>query len=260
MTSTILDSSWTKFHWAQKHLYAFDRALQRVFHPNPYPISIKTEVNVRGDTAIAFARVAAVPLMSKECSTTLGDTLQNFRAALDHLAWDLVKIGGTPRPKRPDLIYFPLARRFNSWRGSIDTKLPGVANDHRAIIRTYQPYGRKPGQKAVRRLRDLSDGDKHRVLVPIAMNVHPRLIARVETNWVVTRQDYLVVKPTRLKVNTPLLRIHLVRPQGSGGDCEVDVNGEFPVYPALPGGAPVAALGEIRDTVFEILKRFDDIL
>ena len=38
------------------------------------------------------------------------------------------------------------------------------------------------------------------------------------------------------------------------------VNGQFPVYPALPHGAPPSALLEIRNAVLEILSEFDTMI
>jgi hypothetical protein len=241
-------------------LQALDRALQRSFDPQTHPVSVKVEVQVTGDAAVALVRVATVPLVRDDCGLTLGDVLQNFRAALDHLAWDLVKIGATPKPAYPQGIYFPMAPSHKSFSKTINTKLPGVPKGQRAVVRRYQPYRRGMGPQAVRRLRDLSDHDKHRVVVPVTRNVSPHLNIAVESNWLVTSLRYLVTKPIRLKVNTPLMRIDLARPRGLAADCQVGVNGQFPVYPALPHGAPSTALMDIRDTVLEILNEFDAML
>jgi hypothetical protein len=98
------------------------------------------------------------------------------------------------------------------------------------------------------------------VVVPVTRNVSPHLNIGVQSNWVVTSYQYLITKPTRLKVNTPLMRIELVRPPGLATNPQVGANGQFPVYPALPGGAPPSALLDIRNTVLEILTEFDTLL
>jgi len=255
-----LASSWAKFNWAQQHLQALDRAFQRSFDPDTHPVSVKVEVQVTGNTAVAEVRVATVPLVRDDCGLTLGDVLQNFRAALDHLAWDLVKIGATPKPAYPQGIYFPMAPSFRKFSNGLNTKLPGVPQSHRAVVRRYQPYRRGNGPKAMRRLRDLSDHDKHRVVVPVTRNVSPDLNLAVQSNWTVTDLRYLVRRPTRLKVNTPVMHIELSRPTGAAANCEVGVNGQFPVYPALPDGAPPSALMDMRNTVLEILTEFDTII
>ena len=260
MPDSPLQSSWSKFNWAQKHLAAFDSALQRSFDPQRHAVSVKAEIKVSGDTAEAIVRVASIPIVRDDCGLTLGDALQNFRATLDHLAWDLVKLGSIPRPKRPQDIYFPMAKSFQTWKGRVDDWLPGVPPKQRATIRRYQPYRRGPQSRAMRLLRDLSDHDKHRVMVPIAMNTQPNPSFTVQSHWTVSTLHYLVNRPMRLKVNTPLARIDLVRPRGFTGGCDVNVNGQFSVYPALPGGQPASRLGEIRETVFEILSEFDAIL
>lgn len=260
MPNDLLASSWTKFHWAEKHLVSLDRTLNRSFNPNTHPVSVKTEVKVSGDAAVALVRVAHVYLVGTDCGLKLGDVLQNFRAALDHLAWDLVRAGATPRPPRPDQIYFPMLRNYASWKNRIDNMLPGVPDEQRAVIRRYQPYGRGPGAKAIRLLRNFSDGDKHRVMVPVTRNALPSLYFNARSTWRVRDVKPFVTRPTRLKVNTPLWRVELERPPsytGYAGDCQVDVDGEFPVLPTLPRAQPMTVLGEIRNTVLEILTEFD---
>jgi len=240
--------------------------LQRSFDPKTHPVPIKADIEITGDAAVAMVHPASVPLVRDDCGLTLGDVVQNFRASLDHLAWDLVwdqvKAAGAPRPKRPQDIYFPMAKNFKTWTTGVNAKLPGVPDDQRAVIRRYQPYRRGRGPRAMRWLRDLSDRDKHRVTVPVARSMLPQPYAGVESNWRVSFLQFLVKRPVvNLTIKTPLLRIDLVRPPGVTGDCHVNVQGEFPVQPALRRGRPVmVVMVDIRDTVLEILTTFDEML
>lgn len=113
-----------------------------------------------------------------------GDGVHNLRSALDHLTWQLAchKTGGADLPGVPDQearkVQFPLddsppahgnPRRFRE-NGSLKHVLP----EHRAIIYEHQPFGSRfdfsygtihPFIK----LRKLSNTDKHRTIMPIAM-------------------------------------------------------------------------------------------
>ena len=153
-----------------------------------------------------------------------------------------------------------MLRNSRSWKGRIDDMLPGVSPGNRAFIRRYQPYRRGPRPKAIRLLRNLSDIDKHRVMVPVTRNALPAVNVSLGSSWVISDWELLVNRPTRLKVNTPLLRVRAVRPDGFTGEFNVNVGGEFPVVPTLPGGHPLAVLGDIRETVLEILSGFDTML
>lgn len=260
MPNDLLASSWAKFHWAEKHLASLDATLQRSFDPKTHPVSVKADIEISGDTAVAVVRVASVYLVGTDCGLALGDALQNFRAALDHLAWDLVRVGATPNPNSPHRIYFPMVRNFGEWTSRVDALLPGVPEEQRAVIRRYQPYRRGPGPKSIRLLRNLSDHDKHRVTVPVTRNTLRSLNLSVQSNWAIRQFEQLIKGPTSLKVNTPLVRIQTARPPGADSDCEVNVDGEFPVYPSLPRGEPMTVLGEMRNTVLEILTKFDALL
>src|SRR4051794_3018961 len=108
MTVDPLASAWAKYHWASKHMKRVETAFERAFDQELYPFSVKTEVETLGDEATALARVDRLPVIAGDFGLALGDVIQNFRAALDHLAWGLVKFGHEPRPRRPQDVYFPM--------------------------------------------------------------------------------------------------------------------------------------------------------
>ncbi|MPZ92594.1 MAG: hypothetical protein GEU68_13330 [Actinobacteria bacterium] len=127
-------------------------------------------------------RVAEAPVLGRAHGVLLGEILHNFRGVLDHLAWSLVASKGRKRLTRAQgrNVAFPLTRtranlgrRWHQW-------LPGVAEDQFwTLFDRYQPYRRTIQGVAMRRLRNLSDIDKHRVIVPTVvlpqvgdLNVH----------------------------------------------------------------------------------------
>ncbi len=115
--------------------------------------------------------------------TVLGDVLHNFRCALDHLVCQLVLLN-TGRECTGDN-QFPICTtgenywsRGKSGRNTRDWRLQGVADEHKAIIDTLQPYrthGMRPNQiEVLAGLQKFSNLDKHRLIHPtlFAVDVH----------------------------------------------------------------------------------------
>ena len=181
-----------------------------------------------GNTAVV--RITSLPNIRTDYGLTLGDTIQNFRAALDHLAWCLVKLGHDPRPSEPQRVYFPMAASGKSFRSRVDEWLPGVPADYRAIIRRYQPYRSGDRAKAIRWLRNLSNTDKHRVLIPAVVSLGG-ISLQVTTNWPVQRVEPLIKGSRALNVGTPLMRVTLTPILGT--DCQMQVHGNLASFPSL---------------------------
>jgi hypothetical protein len=239
-------------------MQALDGAFGQFLDTDAHGVPVDSDIKVDGDSAVVLVSVGTLPLIPTDCAMILGDVLQNFRAALDHLAWDLVKIGTNPHPKKPQDVYFPTARSTKTWRENVERWLPGVPKTQRRIIKKYQPYGRGNGAKAIRWLRNLSDADKHRVMTPVVMNVS-QVNLSVTSNWTVSNLDYLVRRPQRLNVGTKLARAKFVR--SGPDDCQVKVEGRLPLYPAVTYRRPLGdVLLGISETVLEILTEFDERL
>lgn len=259
MATHPLSTAWAKYNWASKHMDAVAKAIQRSVDPNAHPIAV--DVNIEpphGNTAVV--RVTKLPKLQTDYGLTLGDTIQNFRAGLDHLAWCLVKLGDDPRPANPQSVYFPMARSGKSFRGRINEWLPGVSQEYRAIIRRYQPYRSGDRAKAIRWLRNLSNTDKHRILIPAVVSLGPFNLS-VLANWPMQQSgvDHLVTGRRALNVGTPLLRVPLIPVLGT--QCQVQVQGNIACFPSIGYGAAVGdVLTLIRSTVFEILDTFDKLL
>lgn len=257
MATDPMGSAWHKYHWASKHMEAVAAAIERSVDPNVHPIAVQIKREPpNGNTAVV--RVSSLPNIRTDYGLTLGDTIQNFRAALDHLAWCLVKVGHDPRPSKPKRVYFPMAASAKSFRGQVEEWLPGVPADYRAIIRRYQPYRSGDRAKAIRWLRNLSDTDKHRVLIPAVVSLGA-INLQVTTNWPVQRVEPLIKGRRALDVGTPLMRVTLMPILGT--DCQVQVHGNLASFPSLGYGVPIGdALTLMRSTVLEILATFDGLL
>jgi len=71
----------------------------------------------------------------------LGDVVSDFRACLNYLAWDVVRVGTEPKPRDRGRVKFPIVTtnrdRFDA---AANICLPGVRAEHVAIIERHQPY------------------------------------------------------------------------------------------------------------------------
>jgi hypothetical protein len=261
MATHPLENSWAKYNWARQHMDSVQQALVRSLDPNAHPVTLDLQVEERALSAITTVRIGQLPTIRREIGLALGDVLQNFRASLDHLAWTLVRLGTTPRLSEDAArrVYFPMARNTHSWRSNIEGWLPGVDDEYRKIVRRYQPYRRGIQAKAMRWLRNFSDRDKHRVLIPAVIN-QSQINLGVLSNWPFGGPPEMLIKGRRaLYVGTPVLKATLLRPRPT--KCEVQVQSQITIYPSLGYGVPIDhALAAIQATVLEILSIFDNLL
>ena len=236
---------------------AVNKALQRSLDPSLHAVAFDAKIEAATHGTRAVIAISALPRLRNDCGLTIGDVIQNFRAALDYLAWDLVRTGSTPRPVNPRLVQFPMATSFKAFRGRLATQLPGVSTDFRAIIRRYQPYRRGEGPTAIRWLCNLSNMDKHRVLIPTLVNVSEVRNLTLSSSWPIERIDWLITKPQSLNVGTDVLQVDLSR---GIGDCQVNVQGDVALFPSLGYARDImSSLTKIRSTVLEVLTEFDDL-
>jgi hypothetical protein len=257
MTADPLGSAWAKYHWASKHMERTDGAIKRSLEPDVDPITFKGKIEPDGERAKALIRIATLAPLRPDCGLALGDVFQNFRAALDHVAWGLVGIGSDPHPSSPDKVYFPMAKSGAHFAKKVDEWLPGVSQDYRRVIRRYQPYRRGDGSRAIRWLQKFSNKDKHRVLIPTVLN-QSELNLNVTSNWPISRMEWLVRQPRALYAGAPVLELGL---HPTNEKCQVKVEHTVLLYPSLGYGVPMGdALTLIRATVLEILGAIEEML
>jgi hypothetical protein len=253
-----LSNSWTKFHWASQHMTAVNKALQRSLDTNLHAVTFETKIEAEARGARAVIAISALPRLRDDCGLTIGDVIQNFRAALDYLAWDLVRTGSTPHPVNPRLVQFPMATSFKAFRSKLAVQLPGVSSDFRAIIRRYQPYRSGDNPTAIRWLCNFSNMDKHRVLIPTLVNVSEVRNLNFSTSWPIEKIDLLITKPQSVNVGTDIAQVVLRR---ASGDCQVNVQGDVALFPSLGYARNIIpTLTRIRSAVLQVLTEFDGLI
>jgi hypothetical protein len=247
---TPLASSWAKFHRAGTHLDALNAALGRIAN-DPEAVTVERQFEGREASLV----VTRVPDM-RETGLIMGDAVNCLRAALDHLVWDLVQMGTHPAltPQQAKQVQFPFAGNLTEFRNQRERRAPGVSDAEWLLIRRYQPYRRDDRGQALRRLRDLSDTDKHRY-------IYPTFIAPVDFRGTIglincAADAIWQRRPQRpLNVGVKLVRIRLV---DVGPDHDVQIESQLTLQPSI--GRAVAlgpALGAIRETVLDVLSRFE---
>jgi hypothetical protein len=128
-----------------------------------------------------------------------------------------------------------MARDAKSFKSSISSALPGIPATSPLVtfIQTYQPYNKTASPRFIRRLRNLSDIDKHRIIVPTrVLPLNANINISYEGCQVL---DYaLRVRPGReIKNGTELVRVIVAIDLGAAHH-RVSMDGYLESAPSLP--------------------------
>ena len=248
-----LASSWAKFHRAGTHLDALNAEMARI-SDDPEAFVFERQFNGQ-EAALVVTRVPDL----REAGLILGDAVNCYRAALDHLVWDLVKMGTHPTltDQQAKQVQFPFAQSTTDFANPTHRtrRAPGIDDTEWRIIRSYQPYRRDDRGRAMRRLRDLSDTDKHRY-------IYPAFFAPVDFRGNVrftncAASGIWMRRPQRpLDVGVKLARVRIV---DAAPDRDVQFESQFTLQPSLGRGVPLGpALSAIRAAVLGVLSAIEE--
>ncbi len=274
--SKPLASAWYKLDWAKEHADTLARQLDEATNEYNHPVTFnrqskpETTIKIPGKEVTRFIyTVATMPSITPSHMLLLGDALQGFRSSLDHLAWVLVKRRGrrlSAKDKR--LVQFPMATsRIKFWASVSGKTLPGVPRKpFLTEVERFQPYRRSPIGGTMRALRDLSNTDKHRFILPAILPltsgsglhaevVGPKSCQQIgRVNWhVFGLPPFPALKPGAkvaeiVVADTP--------------NCEVHMDGTLRVVPVLRGTGRTVKdqLNIFSATCTEILSKFEAFL
>jgi hypothetical protein len=249
-----LESSWAKFHRAGTHLDALEHEFRRAIGEPHETFAVEREIKDRH----VVIRITHIPQF-RDAGMLLGDAVGNYRAALDHLVWDLVQLGSKPKLGREEAtkVQFPMARSFASFAAQRQQRAPGVGDEQWAIIREYQPYKRGHRGHAMLWLRRLSDTDKHRYVVPAATAL-AGFTGKVRLYRCQIVRERRFTPGRALYVGCPLWEFDVVP---TGEHFDVQVESEITIQPSLGYGiALMPTLILIRAAVLDVLARFEERL
>lgn len=166
MAGSPFDSAWLKWGRAVVHAQAVDRDLGRDLEKfkTPYTSSVKYDAKHHCMRLVIDTMEPLPPTLG----LVIGDMANNFRAALDHLAWALVTTRGkrVPTAREESRIYFPIALTRKDFAAHFVVS-QFLRNADKAIVRAYQPYihgKRKVPYHCLTSLPRLNSDDKHRML------------------------------------------------------------------------------------------------
>jgi hypothetical protein len=165
-------SAWLKLGWGVLHSYALYeeiRAYVAQLKPGDH-FTTRTEYDAKAHCVkLVVDTVSPTPDV---WSLRLGDVVNNFRASLDHVAWQLVRRGTAwPLNKgREKNVYFPIADSCEAFDERCKANLPGLLRRDKALIRLVQPYAggkRNMWRHCLTPLPKMTSDDKHRELRPV---------------------------------------------------------------------------------------------
>lgn len=149
-----------KIERAKKHINDLDVSCKSFFSSDPYIVETKSDPKT-GQHAYHLIGVKDV---LPTISTIVGDILQNLRSALDHMAFQLFKVGPGGRSGGDGRhIYFPIFDDATKYKSGVIGKVKGMRQDAIDAIHAVKPY--KGGNEVLWRLHALNNLDKHRLLI-----------------------------------------------------------------------------------------------
>jgi hypothetical protein len=148
-----------KIERSKKHIRELDSVLKAFFGGNPYLVVKEHDPN----TGNLLFNVRVRSQIPDEVSLISGDILNNLRAALDHLAWQLVEANGS----KPGVqTCFPICKSANEYKAQSAGKVKGMSQGAVDLIDAAKPY--KGGNDELWLIHDLNRIDKHRLILPVA--------------------------------------------------------------------------------------------
>lgn len=141
-------------------------------------------VPISGEVELRLGTLSAPP--RREWSLVIGDCVQNFRSALDHMVWQLAPAAA--RIANPTALEFPIFSDPTKYASAAPNRIGSVSAAAQRIIEAAQPFNQPEYAKdPLWQLHTLSNIDKHRRLhvgdVSLeAVTIDVRGI-RLQTTW-----------------------------------------------------------------------------
>jgi hypothetical protein len=155
-----------KIERAKEHLRDLHLCLKTFLDSNPYEVDTQRDPQTR-QLIYYLVRVRDVP---PRASLFAGDTIQNLRSALDHLAYQLYLLGpGGHTGGVGSRIYFPIADDSAKYKIEAPRKIKGMRPDAIKAIDAIEPYkgGHTDKSDTLWRLEKMNNIDKHRLLIAV---------------------------------------------------------------------------------------------
>jgi hypothetical protein len=193
----------------------------------------------------------------------LGDAANNFRAALDHLAWAIVCRGRTPpealTKAQQRAVYFPINDDRRQFNGELKVKLPGARRADIAKIRAHQPYKKGPlvrPRHYLTLMKNINDGDKHRTIQPIWVQPIQAWVEVTDQRDCVVPKRMNKLRPNPLKVGAEITFLHARK---TGPNPEIDVQTGIYAQPCVEHSVSVETWLDItKKSLALLLSQFSE--
>lgn len=223
-----------KVQRAGLHLEALHAQISPFLESEPKPYRFMSKVDVESACYRLIVIVERQPPM--EWSLIAGDFLQNLRAALDHLVWQLVAANGAEPTFGNAFPIFdepPPRERRDRQRRVWQRMLRGVHRDAIDYIESCQPYRGEDGPTShlLWALRELSNEDKHRTVIPALTAIQGRPEA-MDLRISVVRDVGSLLQGAKVMAGEPLKSGDLVVEAPvkiTGPNPELKLEGNFPL-------------------------------
>lgn len=165
-TAPDLSGVYLKLERAETHIETVREKIDAFRKRKPAPFGFRTEKNPRPDKSVEYVLYAIVRKPPPpELAPIIGDALHNIRSALEHLAYELAP----PRIRQARQTQFPIFTDECRFKVLSPKMIRGIKGDERTLIERVQPYvaSNPPSTDPLAILNELSNLDKHRLLVPM---------------------------------------------------------------------------------------------
>lgn len=149
-----------KVERADRHVEELQQAITAFLATKPFVVGARRDPETRKP----FHYVASVHGPPPAVSAIAGDTIQNLRSALDHLAYQLVVVG-TNKPGPFEHVYFSIHNGATSYASKKGAQVKGMRGEVIKAIDALAPY--RAGDETLWRLHKLNQVDKHRTIVTV---------------------------------------------------------------------------------------------
>jgi len=151
-----LDGAFARIDRAREHLaesIRFVDAFREGYH-NARTVIFNSEHSQKPDLVIPEQPL----FVPQRVSILVGEICYNLRAAMDYLVYELALLDSG---RIQEFTKFPICDRKEIFDRQSGRDLKGLNSRHKALIEALQPYN---GNDWTRRLREISNPDKHRTL------------------------------------------------------------------------------------------------
>jgi hypothetical protein len=257
-----LAGPWAKLDRAYEHLDVFGKEFWE-FSSQQESKSVRVKFRCEEGWYVVY--IDPLPLPPVRLALIAGDCLQNLRAALDHLIWQLV----LREDQKPSYTHhFPACETWDQFCAEVIRKPPKKKFDKRplrgipvdgdawTIIQKAQPFVRAKSQDdALFLLARMSNFDKHRTLLTRHVFPEEETITKCiqwNPNFQLVEKEFSLSMPS-YELPTKIMRLRFT----PDGDPGVYVKGKFIVFPTLGDGETQVTL-ELMKAIYERVRKILD--